>query len=521
MRDVGRMGESSFETLCRDVGITYNPVKVDETGWDYLLELPFDIKPDIPIDEQGAAIECKVQVKATDGRKKTCGIKLSNHQRLATTLTPSFYIFFEFDGKTFPQSGYIVHVDEKLISKILKRLRELEETQEKVKLNEVNLNINYDDSHKMESLSGECLQETILKHIGGSLEDYITKKREIKETTGFEDGSGVVTFLVDGKKNIQKLIKSSIGLTKNVEVKNFIWQPKRFDIISKKRQSEFPVGHISFPYVTPKTTGKIHFKKSKITPAISLKGKLYLSPLNSFFPEQFRLCRIEGSCFELIFNPSTGHSIYSFKLDEKERYKIHDLNEMAKPLDLLSQPNTKLIGQLDFQEFPKLDFEIVTHSNNSPLNQDIKNAIEDVFKLSSYFQIQNNLLISPYELIINARSIISLISLTTHDSSLVKAEFRLLEEIENVHENKTVCLFMSNTHLGNHVVGALFSIKGTLERLPNNYFRLVSNKLIVEKKIVCKAGDIIEQSDIKNVLNETENFYESQGFTVVMLEDYL
>ncbi len=42
MRDVGGMGENTFEAWCNSVGLAANRSQIDKTGWDYLVEFPVE-----------------------------------------------------------------------------------------------------------------------------------------------------------------------------------------------------------------------------------------------------------------------------------------------------------------------------------------------------------------------------------------------------------------------------------------------------------------------------------------------
>lgn len=41
-RDIGNMGEKHFSSLCSAAGITANKSEIDNKGWDYIVEFPFE-----------------------------------------------------------------------------------------------------------------------------------------------------------------------------------------------------------------------------------------------------------------------------------------------------------------------------------------------------------------------------------------------------------------------------------------------------------------------------------------------
>lgn len=110
MRDLGQMGESTFSLWCGQAGLIANGSQVDRTGWDFFVEFPFTGSTD-PIRLHDPAIECKIQVKATDKTDRKLPIKLSNLRRLITAPMPAFFVFIEFDGRNVAQRAFLVHVD--------------------------------------------------------------------------------------------------------------------------------------------------------------------------------------------------------------------------------------------------------------------------------------------------------------------------------------------------------------------------------------------------------------------------
>lgn len=193
MRDLGLMGESTFSLWCADAGIIPNGSQIDKTGWDYFVEFPFEDLND-PTEIHKAAIECKVQIKATDKKERKLPVSLSNLRRLITAQMPAFFVFIEFDGSDSAKDAFIVHVDNELITKVLKKLHEIEQSDKTNKFNKRKMTISYGDSHKMEHLNGDCLKEVFISHIGMDISRYISNKIKHLESTGFEDGFAQINF---------------------------------------------------------------------------------------------------------------------------------------------------------------------------------------------------------------------------------------------------------------------------------------------------------------------------------------
>ena len=167
MRNLGQMGESTFSLWCGQAGLTANGSKVDRTGWDFFVEFPFVGNAD-PTQLHAPSIECRVQVKATDKADRLLPIKLSNLRRLITAQMPAFFVFIEFDRMDVAQRAFLVHVDDNLISKTLKRIHELDNTSKTFDHHKRTLTVRYGAAHEVAALTGDSLKQKIEGYVGFS-----------------------------------------------------------------------------------------------------------------------------------------------------------------------------------------------------------------------------------------------------------------------------------------------------------------------------------------------------------------
>src|SRR4051812_46018123 len=120
-RHLGRLGETTLEQWCAQVGISANRAHEDRTGWDFLLEFPrVHAAASMPLDKAHEPWQCLVQVKATDGARKSRAVKLSNWLRLTKTPLPSFFLILEFDGGNSCTAAYLVHLDKAWVEVVLR-----------------------------------------------------------------------------------------------------------------------------------------------------------------------------------------------------------------------------------------------------------------------------------------------------------------------------------------------------------------------------------------------------------------
>ncbi|MCP4425368.1 MAG: hypothetical protein GY803_12805, partial [Chloroflexi bacterium] len=123
-RDIGDLAENKLIEWTIQAGITANKAYKDREGWDFILQFPFpELEVDIPLDRRDSRIECWVQVKGREAAKKSKSIKLSNWEKLIRSPLPAFFLIFDFGKENDPRNAYLVHVGEKWINIVLRKLR--------------------------------------------------------------------------------------------------------------------------------------------------------------------------------------------------------------------------------------------------------------------------------------------------------------------------------------------------------------------------------------------------------------
>lgn len=313
MRDLGKMGESAFSQLCASAGLTANSSDVDKTGWDFLVEFNFENEPDTRIPTiHNAATECKIQVKSTDDRKRKLSVKLSNLRRLATTPSPAFFVFLEYDNADVPQNIFLVHLDSKLISRILHRLHQANIEGEVDQLHKKTITIKYDESHRL-LVSGHHIKQALRKHIGPSMADYVKEKNNHLANIGFEDGFAEIEFTIFGMDNLSKLVDSSIGIQQSADIANLIGFNKRFNLKDISPFIDVENVKLEFIDVEPNKEGKLRISKEKNGSAFSFPAQIYITPLPRSLPVELQKTRIATSFFSFIINPHINSCVFFFK----------------------------------------------------------------------------------------------------------------------------------------------------------------------------------------------------------------
>ena len=515
MRDLGLMGESTFSLWCAEVGLIPNGSQIDRTGWDFFVEFPFQTNLS-PQEVHKSAFECKVQVKATDKNERKLPITLSNLRRLITAQMPAFFIFLEFDGKNIAQRAFVVHIDNNLISKTLKKLHEIEQSDKENNFNKRKMTIQYDDSNLLEELNGESLKNCLLKYIGNDIAEYIANKKAHLESTGYENGFAQITFTTEGEDNLKSLIDVSLGIEENVEISKFKGMDMRFGILSNIPFFDSEGAKLAMPDLKPSAEGSIRFREDKLSAGLSFDCKLYTSPFNAMAPDKLKKLRIEGEFFDLQFTPHTGAAIYSFSFGEGVRLEIKKFRNAIKLLNLLSSSGRKVSAELIFEDLPKFEFNVGCNNQEFDFSPELR-ALESAVKITNHFDITNIVDVSFDEISRYKDQICQMEAALHSRPSLFKVEFGV--DGDGYDSSKeTACIFLVTTPIGSHIFGIVLVLTGQVEEIEGNRYRLITNDVIVERRIISEKDESISNTDLVHAIELIEEKYDD-SFSVVTMFD--
>lgn len=514
MRDLGLMGESTFCLWCAEAGLISNGSKIDRTGWDFLVEFPFQHVMDAD-KIHSSAIECKVQVKATDKNDRKLQITLSNLRRLITAQMPTFFLFIEFDGGSTAQRAFMVHVDENLVSKVLKRIYELEQNNGKSDLNKRSMTIHYGSDHEMQLLSGACLKSQIEEAVGGDMARYVSQKKGYLESTGFESGSAKITITTEGKEKLIDLIDVSIGAKKSVEISSFKGFHTRFGIQSKSPMLEADGGILEMPDLAPTAKGFVRFREDKLAPSLTFECRLYLSPLAPVLPNELRFMRVEGDFFEFKLNPYTTSGEYKFPPGTK-RLSINKLRDAVRLFFILTASSKQISTELSFDGLPTMSLTIGGLAQPFELSEELK-ALESASKIIVGFETSEPVEVSLQEISRSVNEICQLESMLTSDERQFKVNFSVKEEGFDDSRN-VACIFLVTAQIGTYVFGVIAVVTGPTIKDGDGQFCLLANSAKIERKIVSDSNGCIKGEDLVQAIEAVEHKY-GADFEVVTMFD--
>lgn len=515
MRDLGTMGESTFTLWCADAGLVANGSKIDRTGWDFLVEFPFNTEEGFD-NVHESAIECRVQVKATDTNKRKIAISLANLRRLVTVNMPSFIVLIEFDKSSSAKNCFILHVDNLLITKVLKRIHEVDQSPKDNNFNKRTMSISFQETNRLSMLNGNTLRDYIAREVGCNMASYVESKKQHLKSTGFETGYGTINFNALTDK-IERLVDVSLGLQKSCEIESFKVTKSRFGIDNKSPFLSNEGGRLEMPGIKPSTTGLICFKKNKFSKGYCFKAKLYISPFNKVIPDKYAKARIEGEFFDLAFHPFNGKANYNFSFGDGVKLNIFTFRDALRLLFEFSIEDNILISELKFENFPKLQFNVSCHYKEFAFNNELE-ILECACEILKYFDIVDDVKISLLEIINKSEAIKSFHNIITNSNVPCKVEFSIKDK--KYQPSKSIAsMGVVSVSIGQMVLGVVYVVTGEAKFNDNiNKFEILSDRAFLETKIISTIDTVLSEEDlIKEIELVGENYQDS--YDVVILNE--
>lgn len=505
MRDLGLLGELAFQSWCAQMGLIANGSRIDKTGWDFFVEFPIS-QALTPNQLHKSAINCKIQVKATDNQDRKWQITLSNLRQMATAQMPTFYVFLEFDHKNDVQKTFIVHVDNDLVYKILKKIHQVEQSDKENSLNKRKMTLNYDESHELSILDGHNLQMVLLASIGDDYSKYVNEKSQFLEKCGFEDGYGKVKFSIEGESvGLHQLIDLSLGLTDEIDVQNLINIEERFGIPSKIPNFELANAKLKVGMIAPKK-GKIKFKEDALSSGVTFDINFYNSPFSFYDYRKYTKFRIIGDFFDMTCEPYAGKSNYGFTLGENKRLEIKKLKDALALINLISRDNQTAIIELRLENLEPLAFDFKSKFVKRDL-EIFNEIINNVLKICQKFEIYEDIDVSLNELYFNKQKIEKFHTII---NKTAECDFRVDFELNDDHLFEFEQVASISVHfcqVGSHIIGAIVTIFGKPEEISKNKFRIDNTDLKIEKTFSYTLDTLITNDNILKSIENISSIY--------------
>lgn len=385
-RNIGRLGENIFAKMCSEVGITCNPSLEDDEGWDFIIEFDDDKKTFGTFDEKNSGIKCFVQVKSSDSNSNN-RITLRNWDKMIKNSYPVFIFRVEFDGSNNAQKAHLIHIDEELISKGLKRLREIDSNMEFL-LSKRKMSYPINSDSLLETLDGIGLKAKITESIPDTITKYISSKSNFVQTVGYETEIKF-ELNVESTKSLTPedlIIDFALGKTKNLKVDRAEVKSKRFGIKSSNEKLQLtnifieiePTGACTLSLRNLKTNEKETLILDYYLPNNLAKG--VLNSTNYRFVLKDSVLDFEISKDSLQFNFSIPSQEKNIPLKEYQ-----NLVKFLRMIKSSKESNSKL--KLEMKE--KESFKTISLTLNEFDELD-SSFLEDYALLNNCLEIENH-----------------------------------------------------------------------------------------------------------------------------------
>ena len=501
MADIGDRGELLLSSWCTEVDLIANRSVKDVTGWDHLIEFP--LNQAFSNDElHQSPPQCKIQVKATNGNKRKVPISLSNLQRMVTDPLPYFILYIEYNGLIPPQKAFLKYVDKTLISKVLKKIHTINQSEKENKLNKKTMSISFTELDKLSEFSGECLKKSLVDHIGPNFEISLLLKQEILSTIGYEDGKLLGTLITKGEDNLNKMIDISLGIEGSVEVEEFSTYEQRFGIKNRKAMfsdKDLTAGMLSMPNIQPNDQVIVSFKSHPLKQPVEFKADIYFSPLVKGIEDEYFRYRLVFSFGEAMFYHNQQSCTITYGFDTRE-YDIWECQAALKliismiegaqySLSIKLKNETSSYGVVSINESKDCNLEILKH--------DLCLVISAILLLDDA-EVRGPVKVSISNLRTQKKAIHGFADLIHGNNTETIVNFKM--NSGSIDENKEVTFIgITTLQLGEFLLSYFYSVK-SIPKLKDDGFVMLQSRPHIEEKIICKETDVIESQDIEDLL---------------------
>ena len=224
---LGHKGEARFREICHDAELVCNKSEYDRTGWDFLVEFPFQRPEETKTyDGRPAPLSCYVQVKTTWDDNESFSVKLSAAEYLAKNPKPTFFFVLRVNDKLEPSGAFLIPIMSDVLGRILSRLR-LSSQDKSRRLNKSTITFNVSEGRAI-TASGDCLRAALNDACAPDLATTMRKKLDQIHNLGFEADaySGNTTFQLQPGDELADVF---LGL-KKVKLQQFEVFETRFGI---------------------------------------------------------------------------------------------------------------------------------------------------------------------------------------------------------------------------------------------------------------------------------------------------
>jgi hypothetical protein len=314
--DLGEAGESLFKNLCARAKLNCIKSDRDRSGWDFIVDFPLSDEGSPETLDQRQKVTCHVQLKTTAvSGNGTVSLKLSAADLLAKDSHPALIAIFRLNKNGEPLRGYLIHLLDESLSRLLRRLRRAE-AQGRRDTHNLKISFDYRRDGSPFALTPAGLKAALMEACGSNPAGYAMEKVRQLNELGYEEGqfAAEAVFQVEDEKHFSRLL---LGLDpiKPIEFQAFDirfgiavpYKGQLFNAIAEIFLSPPSVRGCSVVVSGPPLTPAASFD-AQIILAHPVDGRFRMLVKHPYFQFIFQetLDQIEVSCtFEMVKSPLT------------------------------------------------------------------------------------------------------------------------------------------------------------------------------------------------------------------------
>lgn len=408
-------------------------------------------------------------------------------------------MFYQYTNKEQPQleNTFLVHVNEKLIARVLKKIRQNYISKKRKPLNQINLKISYSKKHKLLKNSSSMLLDNIVAFIPDGIAEYQNSKHKITEQVGYDEDGYQFIFQASNDEFDKFLLDSALGLETDFEIENPIMKDNRFNL---------PDGAIE---IQKDETAKIEIQPN-VLDECELRFKIdELSPSLNFSGEFVKMPKASGENNYLLFRTKLFSivltDISSSEMKAKLRFTLErtvPLDEVIKFLKLFTLDNmdkTLIFETHLVNQNRSMSFTIPFNHNFS----DELDLVDAIIFLKTSFEINGSIDISVEDLLNQKNRLISIANVI--QNKVADSNFKVLED--NLEKNIFVPLTLL-ARIGKLMFGSIFALYG--EQVSGKSYKVVKSKslkkfIFDENLMDLKSVKELEKKVFTNYMTEQTN----------------
>lgn len=525
-RDIGKIAEADFVKWSGQIkNFTVNKSEFDHEGWDFIVQLPFPkIESDLPLDRRTSRIECLIQVKGIETPQTRISIKLSNWEKLVISSLPTFFLVMDYGKHNDPQKAFLVHVNERWIAKVLKRLRELR-PDDAIHLHQKTLDLTWNEDDALPELSGSGLIAAIKFHVGENMDTYCQQKIKHREIAGDPIVKQLhIQFTFDSENEFwEESINFALGLRDSLPASRAtLEEDVRFGEPAKRveyHEGLFSVKEPPSSECQLILQDKVNLRRSKFL-AKFIKPDWFF--LDTNIPQKYLKYRILFELGEVILHPEENKASVNFSLGTIKRdSSLYELANNWRMVNILSNvdKNGCLIKILD-NEGNQIGPGSLIPGENLSIDRGlskIAQTIENAWYLSRLFEIPADTQVTLFQLF-RQREVIDLLQGFSDINNLIESFSGYLSN--DIPEDKELAIpIVRVVQFGNTSVLVSLAIAGYSEYTGKKQDEVLEfvikrpHRVLLENRLL----DQNETIDVDRVVEYLLDRLEQKGYGVVRI----